>query len=273
MTPFSASDAALEGFQLIQRRWRVVLGWAGFNLLALIMVVVLSAVLSVVAGAVSGSGPNAAGLAVAGLVVLLVALLAQAVIAAGVLRLELRPEEPAFMHLRLGGDEVRLVLIWLISITAAWVLGWAAALLGQALGAGGALVELLAAGLVVYFGLRFALAGPISFAERRIDFGGSWKLTRGRVLALLGMSVLSLCLIALVMVASLVALVLVALAMGGFDALAGVFGGEEALQAHPGVFLLAFAVQIILTPALWVLAMAPLVAAYRAFADGSGEAR
>ena len=33
---FSASDAALEGFQVLHRHWRVVVGWAGFNLLALL---------------------------------------------------------------------------------------------------------------------------------------------------------------------------------------------------------------------------------------------
>jgi len=38
------------------------------------------------------------------------------------------------------------------------------------------------------------------------------------------------------------------------------------------VFLLAFAVEIILTPVLWMLAMAPLAAAYRAFTEGEAAA-
>ena len=50
------------------------------------------------------------------------------------------------------------------------------------------------------------------------------------------------------------------------------FGGADALQRHPGVFLLAFAIEIVLTPVLWVLAMAPLAAAYRAFAAPKAEA-
>ena len=41
MARFSASDAALEGVNLMRRRWRVVLGWAGFNLLALVMLAVI----------------------------------------------------------------------------------------------------------------------------------------------------------------------------------------------------------------------------------------
>lgn len=266
MTPFSASDAALEGFHLIRRRWRIVLGWAGFNLLALIMVVVVSAVLSVVASAVGGSAGGARqALGLAGLVVGFSVLFAQAILAAGVFRLEMRPEEPAFLHLRLGRDELRLVMVWLTTITGAWVLGWIAALAGHAIGAGGIWVELLAAALAIYFGLRFSLVAPIAFNERRIHFPRSWRLTNGRVLPLLGMAALSFCLISMVMVVVLVALALVALLTGGLDGLSGVFGGADAMQRHPGVFLLAFAIEIVLTPVLWVLAMAPLAAAYRAF--------
>ena len=33
MAAFSPSDAALEGFQVLRRHWRVVVGWAAFNLI------------------------------------------------------------------------------------------------------------------------------------------------------------------------------------------------------------------------------------------------
>lgn len=269
MTPFSASDAALEGFHLMRRRWRVVLGWAGFNLLALIMVAVISAVLSVIASAVGG-GAQTPALLLAGLVGGFATLFTQAIISAGVYRLELRPEEPGFLHLRLGRDELRLVMVWLITITGAWVFGWAGALLGGVIG-GGPWLELLGVVAAVYLGLRFLLAAPIAFAERKIDFVRSWRLTRGRVAPLLGMTALSLCLIALLMVVVFVALAGIAAAAGGLDGLAVLFAGTDALQQQPVVFLLAFAVEIILIPVLWVLGTAPVVAAYRAFAGG-GEA-
>jgi hypothetical protein len=273
MTPFSASDAALEGFHLIRRRWRVVLGWAGFILLSLIMIVVLTAVLSVVATAVGG-GQTARNpvLGLAGVIVLLCALFTQAIVAAGVFRLETRPDEPAFMHLRLGRDELRLLLVWVITITGAWVVGWVAAMVGHLVGAGGALIELLALVLAIYFGLRFALAAPVSFAEGRVDFIRAWRLSRGRVLGLLGMTALSLCLIGLVMVTVFVALAVAAVGFGGLGGLAGVFGGGEALQSHPRIFLLAFTIEIILTPVLWVLGMAPIMAAYQAFVAGEAQA-
>lgn len=272
MTSFSASDAALEGFQLMRRRWRVVLGWAGFNLLALIMVVVLSAVLSVIAAAVGGGGASTPVLAFAGLAGGLATLFTQSIIAAGVFRIELRPEEPAFLHLRLGRDELRLVVVWLITITGAWVVGWGATLLGGLLGFGGGLIELLGVLLAAYLGLRFLLAAPIAFAERKIDFVRSWRLTRGRVLPLLGMSALSICLIALLMIVVFVVLAAIATSVAGLDGLSVLFAGAEALQQHPAVFLLAFAVEIILIPVLWVLGAAPLVAAYRAFTAESGPA-
>jgi hypothetical protein len=265
MTPFSASDAALEGFNLIRRRWRVVLGWAGFNLLALLMLVVLTVVLSLAASALAGGAREPVAI-VAGLVVGLGSIAVEAIIASAVFRVELRPEQPAFLHLRLGPDELRLVVIWLIMLTGLWVVGWAAAILGHALGVGRLWIDLLGLILAVYLSLRFALAAPVSFVERRIDFPRSWRLTRGRVGALLGMSVLSACLIGLVMVVVFLALALVATGSAGLDGLSSLFGGTDALKRHPALYVLEFAVQVVLTPVLWSLAMAPLAAAYRALA-------
>jgi hypothetical protein len=263
-TPFSASDAALEGFGLIRRRWRVLLGWAGFNLLSLVMLVVLTVMLSLVASAASGGGSGPAEV-VAAVVVLFGSLALQAILAAGVFRLELRPEEPAFLHLRLGRDELRLLVVWLLTIAGAWVVGWAVALAAHAANVAEAWTSLVAAVVGLYLGLRFLLTAPASFAERRIDFVRSWRLTRGRVAALLGMTALSLFLIALIVVLVFVVLGLVAVGSAGFEGLAGLFGGTEALKAHPGVYLLVSAVELVLVPVLWVLALAPLAAAYRAF--------
>jgi hypothetical protein len=81
------------------------------------------------------------------------------------------------------------------------------------------------------------------------------------------MAALSSCLIGLVFVAVFVVLAVIAVLVGGLGALGGLFGGREAFQDHQGVFLLASAVEIILTPVFWMLGMAPLVAAYRAFAE------
>jgi hypothetical protein len=227
--------------------------------------------LTVVAAAVGSTARGGSGMALAfGAVA---TLFGQAIIAAGAFRLELRPEEPAFLHLRIGRDELRLLAVWLVLLFAASLLAWLGALVGAAAPKARIAAEAVSLLLIAYLSLRFCLLAPSSFAERRIDVARAWRLTRGRTLALFGMLALVLCLIGVFMVAVLVALVLAALAIGGVHALAGVFGGAEALHNHPGVFLLVFAVQIILTPIFWMLAMAPLAAAYRALADSGAAAR
>jgi hypothetical protein len=262
---FSASDAALEGFHLIARRWRVILGWAGFNLLGLVMLVVVTAVLATLSQELGGTERGAAAV-VGGGIMLLGVLALEATLAGGVFRLELRPEQPAFLHLRMGADELRLVVVWLISLTGAWVVGWLVAMVGELLKLPGVVLGLLGLVAGVYLSLRFCLAAPVAFAERRVDFMRSWRLTRGVVLPLLGMSVLSLCLILVIGLVVLVVLAALAAALGGFDGIVGLFGGADGLRQHPGLFFLGFAVQILLTPALWVVGVAPLIAAYRAIA-------
>jgi hypothetical protein len=266
MTRFSASDAALEGFKLIHRHWRMVLGWAGFNLLALVMLVVLTVVLGVVAAALSG-GMGGSVTALAGAVAGLGAFAIQAIIAGGVFRAELRPQEPAFMHLRLGPDEFRLLAVWAVMLTGAWILVLLVNIAGRMLNLGGLWQGLAAVVVLIFVGLRFSLTAPVSFVERRVDFLRSWRLTHGQFFALLGMTVLSLSLIALVMVAVMVVLALVAAGSAGLDGIAGLFGGTESLQRHPGLYILEFAVEIILTPVLWILGLAPQIAAYQALAE------
>ena len=60
------------------------------------------------------------------------------------------------------------------------MVGWVAAMLGHAIGFGAVWIGVLAAILGIYLGLRFLLAAPIAFVERRIDFVRSWRLTRRR---------------------------------------------------------------------------------------------
>src|ERR1700754_122284 len=54
MIRFSASDAALEGFQMLRTHWRVVVGWGLFNLLALVAMVVVTVILGVGIGVAAG---------------------------------------------------------------------------------------------------------------------------------------------------------------------------------------------------------------------------
>jgi hypothetical protein len=134
-----------------------------------------------------------------------------------------------------------------------------------AAGKAGLAAWLLAVVVITYLGMRFLLAAPASFVESRLAFASSWRLTRGRVWALLGMTVLTVCLIALLWVTVSVVLAILAAVVGGLDGIESVFRrNAEGLQRHPLLFGLYAAVQVILVPVVWTLAGAPLIHAYRA---------
>ncbi|RAK61040.1 hypothetical protein DJ021_15090 [Phenylobacterium hankyongense] len=271
MSEFSASDAALEGFNVIRRHWRVVAGWAAFNLLALVAMVVITVVIVLMLVASTGSGqgqaPGDLSAVVGGVVAVLGAALTEVVIAAGLFRLMLRPDEPAFLFLRLGRDEIRLLAVWALGIAALGLLVALSVALGEAADrlfpAARILPGLAVAVVAIWLGLRFCLAVPISFAERRIDFARSWRLTRGHAWGLLGMSLLAACLLALVSIVWWLAVFMLTGALTGFHDFASL-AGADALETHPGRYLLQLAAQMLFAPVLWVLSQAPLAAAYQA---------
>ena len=121
------------------------------------------------------------------------------------LPLMLRPGDPGFLHLRLGRDEGRLFLVGLIFVCGVVLFT------GLAIGPG-ALGRTVRARARHYGRLagrdRWGMAGasvrpggPISFAERRIDFPRSWRLTNGQGWPLLGMWFLNFCLVMFVWLA------------------------------------------------------------------------
>ena len=60
--PFSASDAAIDGVRLIRDQWRLLLGWALFNIVALLILVVVTVILSVILATVGGQPAAAVAL-------------------------------------------------------------------------------------------------------------------------------------------------------------------------------------------------------------------
>jgi hypothetical protein len=144
-------------------------------------------------------------------------------------------------------------------------------LLGRAGWAGhlaGALISAVVGG---YLLLRFGLAAPIAFVERKIDFVRAWRLTRAHVPALLGMWVLNACLFMLVWVVLYLVIFLSSGLLFGFHGFGPIEGGD-ALISHPGQYLLEGVVPILAAPALLVVSQAPWVAAYQAFSkDAAGS--
>jgi len=276
MIGFSASDAALEGFQVLRTHWRVVVGWALFNLLALVALIVVVVIVGVgvsLAGS-SGEASSTAG-AIGAFAGLLATGLIETVLIVGLYRLMLRPDDPGFLHLRLGRDEGRLFLVGLIlfcgAVAVAAVTYWLAGLFASLGIAGRIIATLIAVAVAGWLALRLGLTAPISFAEGRIDLARSWRMSRGRVWALLGMWFLNFCLVMFVWLALYLAVFVLSGLLTGFHGFWGAEGGE-ALQSHPGRYLLEAVIPILSMPALLVLSQAPWVAAYRALATPAAEA-
>jgi len=267
---FSASDAAIAGFRLVREQWRAVLGWLLFNLLLAVGMIVATVIVLLGLIAVSGPGAEETTAVIGGLVAGLGTLASAAIVVGAVFRLMLRPQEPAFLYLRLGAAELKLVALWLLALAVGLVL------VGLAVAAGGflaplgwwagLLVNLLAAVFALWLALRFSLAGPAAFAGRGLGLIASWRLTRGRVLALLGMSAMTCCLLALVWLTASLGLVVATGALTGFHDFGDLIG-EASFEAHPGRFLIQGVAYAMLAPLLLILGQAPLAAAYAALDD------
>lgn len=277
MSEFSASDAALDGFRVIQRHWRVVAGWAGFNLLALVGMVLISAIgilAAVAVISVSHGGREAAammGSLIGGLVGGIGTLLIEVAVVTALFRMLLRGGEPGFFYLRLGRDEARLLGVWLTVLLGAFVLAFllvgVISLAGRLGTWAGLLTAVAGVAGFVWLGVRLSLAGPITFAERRFGLAAAWRMSRGRFWPLLGMTLLSLCLLALVAVAAWILLFLAMGAVSGFQGGMITLSDPESLRSHPGRYLLQLGAQLLFAPVLWVISQAPLMNAYRAFSE------
>jgi hypothetical protein len=274
MNRFSASEAALEGFRLTKERPGTILAWSGIYAVGMLVIgeVMLSS-LGADALAIARKGQfspeDAQVLATrliqslpAFLLVLLLAVVLISVITGGIYRLVLRPEQPGFLHLRLGADELRLTLVnvalFAIGLVCLMIGFVAIAVAEQGGSAVGFVVAPLVAVLTVWVGVRLSLATPMAFKERHISLLAAWELTRGRFWPIFGMIVLSL--IFYIMVWVLVTVIWFAVLM-----LAG--GPEAVSQGGTPVALIAgvaaFVIQMLVSVVQLVMIYAPFAVAYQ----------
>lgn len=128
-----------------------------------------------------------------GLLIAFLALLFAAIMNCAIYRLVLRPGDGGFASLKVGGDEFRMMGLYLILIVAGIFLGLILALLmvfvmgGAALAGGGsggaglfaALVMIAMFVGIIYFAVRLSLVFPMTFLRRRIAIDDGWALSRG----------------------------------------------------------------------------------------------
>jgi hypothetical protein len=271
MTDFSASDAALEGFQVLRKDWRIVVGWCLFSVIAfvaLLIVAFISITFSTVA-ATSHDQATAVGGMIGGVVLGVGGVMVEAAVIVALYRLMLHPQtKPELFYLRISRAEGRLLGLWVVVLAALGALSAAGFFVvrglthlgGAAAGAGG--VAFLV--LLLWLTLRFSLAGPANFDAGGLGLAQSWRLTRGRVWPLAGTWLLSFCLLALIAVVLWLATALLQAAIGGFHSLAPVdLSDREALSERPGAYIFGFLAELVLGPVFWVISQAPYAAIYR----------
>jgi hypothetical protein len=295
---FSATDAAFEGFRVVRRQPMALVFWALFYL------VVMVAALAMVGGSVIGlmgaaetleqSGatsfedvmPVLSGYMAIFAVILPVSLIASAMIYAAVARAVLRPSESAFGYLRLGMDEVRVLVVSIVLTILFIVLSFVVfGIVGMVAGMSAAadmpalwlvvvLLVCAAIALFVWLAVRFSLAIPITMAERRIAIFDSFAVTKGRFWPLLGMALLAFVMsIVVSLLGSLVAMP-IQLATGGVNGLAGLEGEgiPTILQAAWPAIAAWVVINAVISALQVAVVYAPFSAAYRDIKGGQPNA-
>ncbi|RRN62102.1 hypothetical protein [Caulobacter sp. 602-1] len=276
-------DAALEGLQTMRRKPLAVLAWATFSL---VMLPILGLFAKIVLGdegraALAGRAGSADPREILDLVthlggvmvvLIAVALFLASVLQAAVIRSVVDPANDRFAYLRLGKEELQLLIVSLITWAAALgvtVIPSGAVVLGASLLSGAAagwfatLGALAVIGLSLWVAVRLSLLGPHAFSHHHIDIREAWVQTHGQFLRLLGMYVLAIVLAALVsVIGTTVSSIIGNVLSGGVDT-----GAGDVVASHPRLILMLLA-NLLLAPIFLTLQTVILVAApARAFAQ------
>lgn len=206
-------DFAFAGIEIIKKNPLAVLVW---GLVYLVVSVVSSVLMVAVAGPALmalqnyQSAPDADPMAVFGhlsalvpvyIVAGVLGLIASAIVQCAVFRSQLQPEAGGLASLKLGGDEFRQILVgilWALAFVLFYIVfGIALAILIGIISMVGQFSEILAGILIfvlvvgsivtfLYIVSRWSLVMVQSFAEKKINIFGSFKLTQGQGWKLLG---------------------------------------------------------------------------------------
>lgn len=175
-------------FPLLRRSPLTMLGWGA----ALLPLSLLGSVFGGLADGVKGPWGHLAPTGSAGFLQFglgfsgfLTMCLWMALLAAAVFRAVADPDRTEGRWLRLGGDELRLTLVWAVTFFAG-LIGVLIVVILFAIVGQSRLVESTTVTFILGFLVatvllaRFVLAPAITVLERRLAIGDSWRLTRGR---------------------------------------------------------------------------------------------
>lgn len=298
---FSATDAALEGFRIVRRNPGAVAAWAVLSLV--FNFVMIGAMVTMVGPAFTEmaamSRPGAAAadpaesMAMLGsmlgfyAIMIPLALLYTSVFSGAVYRSLVSPEDKAFGYIRLGSDELRLLvvsvaitLLGLVGVVVlSMVLGVVVGLVVAAASAGGTpnlgmtiigvgllYIVIILAGVAFY--VKFSFAGPMTFVKKRITIFGSWSATKGRFWPLFGCYFLAVVLGVVVSMLGMIIGLAALMALGGdFQGVMSPDMSSPAAYFSPGM-IAYLVVNSIFTGLTYAIYLAPAMSAYRALHDG-----
>lgn len=271
------TDAALEGLRTMRRKPLTVLAWAAFSLVMLPILGLIAKIVlgdegrTALAGRVGSADPRelldlVTHLGGAMVLLIALALVLGAVLQAAIIRSVIEPDNDRLAYLRLGREEVQLLIVSLITWAAALgvtVIPSGAVVLGAALLSGAAagwfatLGALAVIGLSLWVAVRLSLLGPHAFSHHHIDVRAAWIQTHGQFFRLLAMFAMTIVLTAIVSVlGAMVSSVLGGLISGGVEPEAG-----GVIASHPRLILFLLAntllAPIVLTLQTVILASAP----------------
>lgn len=294
MAAFSASDIAFEGFRVTRERPGWLLAWAGLLFgLQLLSLLVLAGMagpaLADLQAASTGAQPDPTALmaaysrmAPAYSILWPLTLLASTILTCAVYRAVLRPQEPSLLGMRIGADELRVLVVsialGLLAVVFLFVGVVLAALVGGGIGAFanegagvaiGLLIGLAMLCVLIFVGVRLSFALPMTFEQKDFRVFESWSATQGIFWPLLGAYLLALILGFLVSL--LVVIVLAAVGAGLLlafgqqlpGALASMSNPAELVRAALPVLVVYSAAQAVLSAVFNTILLAPPAAAWR----------
>ena len=303
---FSATDAAFEGFRLVRRNPVALVGWTLLYLVYTLatlfaaggmmrsMAVWMDQVEALEAGP-PPSSPEALVPIMQSYMAAMshmawaipLSLVIGAVLMAAIARAVLTPGTGGLGYMRLGMDEVRVFVVTLViailyaaatalALAAAFIIGGIAISVMEGWGALVMVLAVLAAiAFMIWLGVRWSLAVPITVDQKKFAFFDSFAVTKGRFWPLFGMAVIAFVMV--IIVSLLAGIVTMPISMMGGMSMFGNMGEDPTEMFRnfnpTNPWIIASSVVNAFVYALTVAVLyAPFSAAYRDIKGGQPSA-